>query len=512
MLRRTLQLLVIGLILPVAAPAADLTFSLQGDTQYDSNVLRQEKNFEDDDWLFHIVPGVELHEDRGQDVNYSLAYRAPIRFAVEFNDRLNDFDQLADGSIRYHVNDRMDIFASDEFRWLRTTVQSGFDDTTGVTSLSTRDERTTINVAELGTTYRFSPRLTGNLVGNHNYFDTDLENRQQNWSVAAIGDLQYTLNAQHVVGLGVRYIHADFEESANIVGSVSNTYNAFASWRYQITEATAFSISAGPSYIKVDQDDVSSVVSGVTPIPVFTDGVNQFVWDRQNCPPGPTAGGTVQPYIPFDVGCGGLVLLTGGEPAAVAARNATPITVTNANSSGDSSDDLTVFGEIALSQRWTPNLASAIRYERSQGNASGLGGTVTRDAVSFSTTWDFRERWQFAFRGDWTHRKSVADAAQVFWFANITGSAIPLGLSGGFAAEFDGTANTQAIGRNRIETNRWGVAGRLSHQMWRNTNLFVELAYNEQTSERSSLGGFSDFEDFLATIGVRHVFEPIKLW
>ena len=49
-------------------------------------------------------------------------------------------------------------------------------------------------------------------------------------------------------------------------------------------------------------------------------------------------------------------------------------------------------------------------------------------------------------------------------------------------------------------------------RMWRNTNLFVELAYNEQDSKANTLGGFSDFEDFLATIGVRHVFEPIKLW
>ena len=86
-------------------------------------------------------------------------------------------------------------------------------------------------------------------------------------------------------------------------------------------------------------------------------------------------------------------------------------------------------------------------------------------------------------------------------------------VGGGFlAAEYTGESKSGAPISNRVETNRWGVAGRLNHRMWQNTNLFVELAYNEQRSKQGSLGNFSDFEDFLATFGVRHVWEPIKLW
>jgi hypothetical protein len=522
MLRRTLQLLVIALMVPVPALAADLTFALQGDTQYDSNVFRRENDIEDD-WLFHIVPSVELHEDRGQDANYSLGYRMPVRFAVEHNDRLNDIDHIANGEIRYHVNDRMDVFASDNFRYLRTTVQEADAalDPTSVPTLSTRDQRVTINRAELGTSYRFAPRLTGQLVGHSTYFDSEIENRQENWGAGVIGDLQYTLNAQHVVGFGVRYIHMKFQDSANIVGSTSDTYNAFVSWRYQISENTAFSISAGPSYIAVDQDDVSAIVSGVTPIPVFTDrDGDRFVFSDTSCPVGPSASGSSRAYIPFDVGCRQLVLLDedpGEDGELVTLRNTGTVDVVNANASGDSSSDLTVFGGVELSQRWTPNLASALRYDRSQGNASGLGGTVTRDAVSFATTWDFRERWRFAFRADWTHRKSVADAAQVFWFVNDGTLPIPAPIAltnspGDFAAEFDGSANTASTASNSIETNRWGVAGLLNYRMWRNTNLFTELAFHQQSSKTGSAGGFSDFDAFRATFGVRHVFEPIKLW
>jgi len=237
------------------------------------------------------------------------------------------------------------------------------------------------------------------------------------------------------------------------------------------------------------------------------DDPNGLVYAYLGCPE--TFPGSGQRYIPVG-GCDTVALTEAAFRTEVEDENTllgSPFGLTNTDPAGGSSDDLTVFAEAALSQRWTPNLASAVRYQRSQGNASGLGGTVTSDAVSFSTTWDFRERWQFAFRGDWTRRKSVADVVQVFNLAQ----GLPVG--GGYvAAEYTGTSVSGAPSQNRIETNRWGVAGRLNYRMWRNTNVFVELGYHEQDSKQSSLGNFSDFEDFLATIGVRHVFEPIKLW
>ena len=71
------------------------------------------------------------------------------------------------------------------------------------------------------------------------------------------------------------------------------------------------------------------------------------------------------------------------------------------NPSGESDSEVTGFIDAVLSQRWSPTLATALRYSRQQGDASGLGGTVIVDAVSLSNTWDFAERWQLALRGDW---------------------------------------------------------------------------------------------------------------
>jgi hypothetical protein len=38
------------------------------------------------------------------------------------------------------------------------------------------------------------------------------------------------------------------------------------------------------------------------------------------------------------------------------------------------------------------------------------------------------------------------------------------------------------------------------------------MTYNDQNSNGSTLGAGSDFQGYIATIGVRHTFEPIKLW
>ena len=63
-----------------------------------------------------------------------------------------------------------------------------------------------------------------------------------------------------------------------------------------------------------------------------------------------------------------------------------------------------------------------------------------------------------------------------------------------------------------IDTNRWGVAARITHQLFKRTSLYGQVRYDQQDSKKNSLGATSDYENFLATFGVRHVFEPIPLW
>jgi predicted porin len=96
-----------------------------------------------------------------------------------------------------------------------------------------------------------------------------------------------------------------------------------------------------------------------------------------------------------------------------------------------------------------------------------------------------------------------------------TGNGIPVAVNiAGIAP--DGSVNGSNItlrgDTSEIDTMRWGVSGRATHRFSRNTSGHIQLTYNQQESEGGTLGNSSDFENFLALVGVRYVFDPIKLW
>jgi hypothetical protein len=185
-----------------------------------------------------------------------------------------------------------------------------------------------------------------------------------------------------------------------------------------------------------------------------------------------------------------------------------PVTLDTTRAKSRSDDtSLDFFGEVELTKRWAPNFQSALRYRRDQGAAGGLGGAVIRDTVNFSNVWDIADRWQFFARADWSLRQSVQDATQVFQQAGgVTISGIPA------AAGAVALVTPRGGDNNEIDTMRWGVAARLTHRFTRKTDIWTQLTYNDQDSNGNTLGAGSDFQNFLAVVGVRHVFEPIKLW
>jgi hypothetical protein len=143
--------------------------------------------------------------------------------------------------------------------------------------------------------------------------------------------------------------------------------------------------------------------------------------------------------------------------------------------------------------------------------ASCLGGTVIRDTVTAAADWDFRDRWNLLLRGDWALRNSVTEANRILREGQGQILRDNNGVDRNVAA-FTGDQFGAPIGNNTIDTRRWGVVGRLTYQLFRNTTAIAQMTYNDQNSEGSTLGVGSDFQGYIATIGIRHTFEPIKLW
>jgi hypothetical protein len=528
-------LLVVCPALPVLA--ADLEFSGGGEVEYDDNVFRSESD-KDDDVLFRLRPGVRIYEDRGDDLNFSAGYEAPVEFSTENSDEFDDVDHIGRGSFQYHVNDRVEIFGNEQYGYLRSTLRQPDVNTQaealdpGTLEFNDQRDRVKTNDASLGASYAFSPRTVGRVVAGSSFFDSTRSDRAKVWSVSGVADAQYKLTLKHQIGAGAGYAYQDFDDRTDIPGSQTSSYRVFGSWRWLITETLSFDLTAGPAYLETDQDDADRLRTEATfPFsflpaaqvrgffdkngdPLFANPENSGtigngsllvssldVVEGANC-------GTIDGFPVASLCNGNIIIDSNTDGATVDAVVADTIPVTNINPAGESDSEFTAFVDLVLSQRWSPTLSTALRYSRSQGDASGLGGTVIVDSVSLSNAWEFRERWQLSVRGDFARRESAFDIAQTFDV--VTGSTLPGGSAVDIAAR-TGTAFSSK--RNvEIDTNSWGVGGRITHQLFKTTSIYVQARYGEQDSRSNSLGSDSDFENFLATFGVRHVFEPIPLW
>ncbi len=526
-------------LVPSSILGADMTMSMEGVADYDDNAFRSSDN-EEEDVLFRLRPEVRLHEDRGEDVRYSLRYAVPFEFAVDNGEQLDDIDHQADGRLTYHVNDRVEVFADGQLRYLRSALQAvSVEDPSDSTSplINTERERVLLVNSGLGMTYAFSPRTSGSARVSWDFFDPEREDRARNQLLTTIAQLSYVLAPKHSVGGGVVFSYQDFDDRLNIAGSQTLSYGIRASWLYRLDETTTFSITVGPSLLQSEQDDADSLLTGQPLIPFAEVGdsvTGKFdrdgVFNSGTVSVGPDsiAVGRLQSCTPLAPGIGvtnvggacplDIVLDSDRDPALVAAIRGATASVVNTDPDGESDTSFNVFGEMTLRKDWSPTLNSAIRYVRQQGGASGLGGAVIEDALSLANTWKPSEKWEFSARADWSLRESVFEQSQVLTLAQAVdtaalGTALPnVSISG--IANPGGTGSTITLrgSESRIDTMRWGVSARAVHRFSRNTSAHVQLTYNQQESEGGTLGNLSDFDNFLARVGVRYVFEPIKLW
>ncbi len=539
MSQRAFPAILIATALVCPAYGADLTLALGGEVEYDDNVFRRTRD-EKSDVLFRIRPALRVHEDRGHDVNFSLGYELPAEFAVENNRELQDVDHIVDGDVTYRVNERVRVFLSDRLRFLRSTLRtervSGEPDIVGGALLGNERDEVTLNDGSIGVSYLFAPRLQGSFVASSTYFDSTRDDRSENFSVGGQLGADYVLRPRHQIGGRLRYTYQEFEEHDFFTGSTSHTVGGAASWRWLVDPTLTLELSAGPSYLSSKQEDAAAFRSEpIVPFEALPAGLTLSAFDKNLNPvtrtvtpgsifvpsafvlPGAAPNCIAVDGIQTTAGCVSNIIFDpaiGDEADDVNAIVNNPIAVANSNPRGRRSDRITIFASAVVSKRWTPTLASALRYSRDQGNASGLGGTVIVDAVSGATTWDFAERWQLAVRGDWTNRESAFRQQRTFDQVTPTAaSAIPGG---------SGTGAVQLAARNgvafntseeaEIDTRRWGVGGRITHRLFRTTLVYVQLRYDYQESDLGTRGRSSDFENILATFGVRHTFEPIKLW
>jgi hypothetical protein len=416
---------------PSALRAAELTFSIDGNAEYDSNVFRSSRD-EDDDYLFRLTPGVRLSEDRASDLRYALNYELPVEFAAQ-NSELNDVDQRLGADALYHVNDRFSLFAGDDFRYLRSELLTNLEDTRGgFDSLLVNEQRDRIllNTARGGASYQFTPRLAGTTRFDQEYYNPSRDDRASTNAYIGTGSMQYALTPKHKVGGGVRAQWQTFDDTQDIVGSNAQSYSVFGSWEWAVTEKVGFEVAVGPALIRNEQDDPNAtemrplvpsksrgpftagegfIDRNGDPVPegtVFEDGA-LLVGNFNNCSVA-VVDGVGARVVDGGKSCPLTVVLDrspGTDQDLIDEIEAAPaVTLTNADPNGESTTDVTVFALVTGRVDWTPTLHSALSYRRDQGTASGLGGTVVSDLVTLVNNYEFTEKWNFSVRGEFSLR------------------------------------------------------------------------------------------------------------
>jgi hypothetical protein len=424
----------------VTATAAQLDTSVGGQVEYDDNVLRSSTD-KRDDVIFRLYPEIALREDHGEDLNYSLDYRMPFSLAVQ-NDAVNGLDHVAKADATYRPSDRVQLGLTDSLTYLRSTLLTPEDIGFGP-EITTQRQRFLRNRGQLSGRYLFTPRLSGDAEVIGDYFNPlSRKDRSENYGVTGLGDLSYVINAQHTLAGGVALTYQQFLPSTVITGSETGYVNGFLQWTWQFDDQTLIRVGAGPTWIQthLDTRNILGSLPAGTSLPVVLAALQS---QNQN-----TGGGSV-----------------------------------------------TIFGNALISRRWSPTLITALSYERRQGGASGLGGSVVEDYVYVTGNWDFTERWQLALRGDYVLRQSVE--TQRVQLPAILQVAL---------------AGSSPRATASIDTDRWGVGGRLTHRMTKRFRTYLDVRYNRQTSPGATLGRPTDFSNFIAVLGVDYSFDPVHLW
>ncbi len=491
----------LALALPVSG--ADLSLSLAGSVEYDSNVFRSENNREEDG-VFRGVPRLILRES-GEELEYQVMYSVPYSRGFTESD-IDDFDHIASARASFSVTDRLRVYGSERFtyrRFLRRSFENDGGDRGDSSEINNNRERVTRNDASLGFSYQLDPRLSAIVDARHTFYSSTRRNRATNWSIRTSAQLQYALTPRHRLGGGPTFTYQTFEEEGPRESQDTRTYGIRGSWRWIVDDATTLSVSLVPSLFDTEQGDTStSVVDTFFPDTRRVVG-GAFVSAFVNC------ASIEGDRVVLENRCGDPNFFVPEGTAAFDQVTGSSNTVERAEGASDTT--FALLGEVELTRRWTSTFTTRAGYVRRQSAASGLGGTTILDVVNLSADWTPFERWEFNLRGDWSQRQSVAESTQSLPEA-VEVPQLAGGLDFGTPVAAYSGGRISRTTDNEVDTQRWGIGARIGHRLARRTRLSLRFTYDKQSSKSRTSGTTSDFENYTAILGVRHEFEPIQLW
>lgn len=527
------------MLLPAAAGAVDLELSGEAVAGYDDNIYRTSGN-ETGDALFRFTPVIGFSSQESK-LGWRLRYRPTYEIFPQHTDADNLTHRLW-GTIDYALDDKTAISLSETYRRLEVLnypYDDGVDDESNVVpDQDISREKIDINDGSFRLSHAFSSKWTGYTGASYRLFYTTRKNSGNSKSFSGSQSFQYALDAANDVGLGGSVTVQMYDGFEYQPANNSFFYSLFGSWERRFGEGTTLNIQVGPALVHTDQDDLQVDVTGEVPtyphvyVPdqIYSDDLMDVYpsFDPDGNPNPWLEGGVFGPLpltipegsvlVPSVASCGSFNYVAGSDRCAVRivipasdplaqvihplAPNppaTVPLNLVGSDK-GASGYKFTIFAEAKLTQRWTPTLRSSLEYSRRDSTASAQGSGTVQDLVSFVTVWQPTERWDLSLRGTWLKRNSPTGVSQQVLGVDPS-NPYPFPMLNGDLSYVEA--------KEAIDTERWSVFGRIARRMTRRTTMTLRLSYADQHTRRSDRNPNS-FHNFMALVGVRYDFDPIR--
>ena len=478
-----------ALFLACPGLAAELRLGIDGNYTYNSNYFSDNQN-EDAANSFQIGPSIEIEDQEGRfryDVQFDGAYQAYLD-----QDGVDAWESRLRARASYDLSDRTRVRVTNRFRDISNLRFNRRDIEVADTALDPNQDRYLRNEFELELSHDLTELLELRLSGEYQWIDFE-QNLDRNDSTAwqGAGELRYQVSNTHFVGVGASYTRQDFEEALSRLGSTGDFVSGFATWAWNVTDAITFTANGGPSWVRSDEDSISSVSQ--TRFVGGLEGGEAFRAQLGNC-------GLAAPRFSSDcrlapvanpAGAGGF-----GEFVSFAVDPTTPRVGTD--------QLLTFFGGATLTAN-LPDWNLSLSYQRRQSSTSGDGLASSLDRVFGEVEYaPSTSRWSVFAAGSWDRRETLTDSTRID-FVLVDDADLTI----------DAERDTTALA---ITTIRSSSVRRENYTFIVGTRFRIEnqfAAVLDGRYRRTTLGGPGidqpDIDTFFAVLTLEYDFAPIQL-
>ncbi len=492
--------------LEIKPEEVELTFT--GIAEWDNNVFNTSEDAPGRarDFLFRVGPKIRLRRTQG-DLSYDVQYETLWEsFANQTAPSV--FDHYAFGRAAWQVGPRTTLFATDRFALTRSLNRGGFlvdpaaPDAVATTEIEVARQRIKRNIATLGVTHAFTPRLEGSGSLDYLIFQRSAANSFDNTTLSGTGQLLYALSENDRVGGGMGVTWQTFDGTATQNGSNTFFYRWFATWIHVFDPTMTLSVSGGPTLIDSDTRGSRPTTGLAQQFPfrnTETGGV-RFI-DSNTCP-------TNDSDTPVEAETCDVFPTEFQGQAAQIVRSAPLRQIDLVDDGDDFGSTVTFFGSIEFVKNWE-TWRTILGYRRTDSSASGLGQSTVLDAITGQLIWEPDRNWDLRFVTQFTSRTSAT---------NQTANAIGLGdpvtnftllAAGGVPVTVFGTASPStslvlASSDQFTDVRDVRVFLNVQRKIGRDFEFFGRLTYIYQDGD---IGGRSrTFDKFGAFFGFRYRF------